>query len=233
MKEFIAHYDGDGEIIKFYVTANLPTYSKTPVTAPKENIDEEDEADLPEVYLSVDDVIYDTSLIPEPWLDISKEEHSNITQQPGKYIIQNDQVTLKLSGAALSQSLLATNIKEIKARRNLEISQAITYKDMQFDANEKSQFNIERSIRKWDSLTVLVNDRLGWILADNSAYDISLDELKALEDLITHRVELLYAYSGILEKQVTITQTAIDINAQNWDVLTREDEILAIIQGGA
>ncbi|APS52562.1 hypothetical protein AVI50_17090 (plasmid) [Piscirickettsia salmonis] len=55
--------------------------------------------------------------------------------------------------------MLATNIKEIKAQRNLAIGQPITYKTMQFDANEKSQFNIERSIRKWTSLTVLINDK--------------------------------------------------------------------------
>ncbi|APS45954.1 hypothetical protein AVI48_16105 (plasmid) [Piscirickettsia salmonis] len=76
MKEFIGHYDSDGEIIKFYVTANLPTYSKTTVQAPKENLDEEDEADLPKVYLSANDIQYDTSAIATPWLEISKEEHT-------------------------------------------------------------------------------------------------------------------------------------------------------------
>ncbi|ALB24725.1 type-1 restriction enzyme StySJI specificity protein (plasmid) [Piscirickettsia salmonis] len=96
------------------------------------------------------------------------------------------------------------------------MNQPITYKTMQFDTNEKSQFNIERSIRKWASLTVLINDKLGWILSDNSVYYVSLTELQELEDLITHRVELLYAYSGILEQQVTATQTIIDVNAQNW-----------------
>ncbi|ALA26600.1 hypothetical protein [Piscirickettsia salmonis] len=92
MKEFIGHYDSDGEIIKFYVTANLPTYSKTTVQAPKENLDEEDEADLPKVYLSANDIQYDTSAIATPWLEISKEEHHNITSQPGKYIIHKDRL---------------------------------------------------------------------------------------------------------------------------------------------
>ncbi|WP_246868275.1 DUF4376 domain-containing protein [Piscirickettsia salmonis] len=66
---------------------------------------------------------------------------------------------------------------------------AVTYKTMRFDTNEQSQFNIERSIRKWDS-NGIVNDRLGWILSNNSVYYVSLAELQELEDLITHRVEL-------------------------------------------
>ncbi|MGJ3501131.1 DUF4376 domain-containing protein [Piscirickettsia salmonis] len=212
---YYAHYNDDnGEIIGLYTSTAPPVYQYPVPGNPTE-------------------INIDTSQLPTPWVTISESQWLEIINSPGKYIIDNEQVALKLTGEALAQRLIDSNIKEIKARRNLEIGQPITYKTMQFDANEKSQFNIERSIRKWDSLTVLVNDRLGWILSDNSVYYVNLAELQELEDLITHRVELLYAYSGILEQQVTATQTIIDVNGQNWDVLARQDEILDILQGTA
>ncbi|RNC77700.1 hypothetical protein DA717_08810 [Piscirickettsiaceae bacterium NZ-RLO2] len=213
IEHYYAHYNDDnGEIIGLYTSAAPPVYQYPVPGNPTE-------------------INIDTSQLPTPWITITESQWLNIINSPGKYIINNDQVALKLTGEALAQRLIAGNIKEIKTRRNLEIGQPITYKTMQFDANEKSQFNIERSIRKWDSLTVLINDRLGWILSNNSVYYISLAELQELENLITHRVELLYAYSGILEQQVTATQAIIDVDAQNWDVLARQDEILAILQG--
>ncbi|APS59032.1 DUF4376 domain-containing protein [Piscirickettsia salmonis] len=212
---YYAHYNNtNGEIIGLYTSAAPPVYQYPVPGNPTE-------------------INIDTSQLPTPWITITESQWLNIINSPGKYIINNDQVALTLTGEALAQRLIASNIKEIKTRRNLEMSQPITYKTMQFDTNEQSQFNIERSIRKWDSLTVLVNDRLGWILSNNSVYYVSLAELQELEDLITHRVELLYAYSGILEQQVTATQAIIDVTTQNWDVLARQDEILAILQGAA
>ncbi|RNC76654.1 hypothetical protein DA717_14750 [Piscirickettsiaceae bacterium NZ-RLO2] len=212
---YYAHYNDDnGEIIGLYTSAAPPVYQYPVPGNPTE-------------------INIDTSQLPTPWITITENQWLEIINSPGKYIINNDQVALTLTGEALAQTLIASNIKEIKTRRNLEMNQPITYKTMQFDTNEQSQFNIERSIRKWDSLTVLVNDRLGWILSNNSVYYVSLTELQELENLITHRVELLYAYSGILEQQVTATQTTIDVNGQNWDVLARQDEILAILQGAA
>ncbi|ALA26756.1 DUF4376 domain-containing protein [Piscirickettsia salmonis] len=212
---YYAHYNDDnGEIIGLYTSAAPPVYQYPVPGNPTE-------------------INIDTSQLPTPWITITENQWLEIINSPGKYIINNDQVALTLTGEALAQTLIASNIKEIKTRRNLEMNQPITYKTMQFDTNEQSQFNIERSIRKWDSLTVLVNDRLGWILSNNSVYYVSLAELQELEDLITHRVELLYAYSGILEQQVTATQAIIDVTTQNWDVLARQDEILAILQGAA
>ncbi|MGJ3495009.1 DUF4376 domain-containing protein [Piscirickettsia salmonis] len=213
--DYYAHYNHtNGEIIGLYTSAAPPVYQYPVPGNPTE-------------------INIDTSQLPTPWITITESQWLNIINSPGKYIINNDQVALTLTGEALTQSLIASNIKEIKARRNLEMNQPINYKNMQFDTNEQSQFNIERSIRKWASLTVLINDKLGWILSNNSVYYVSLAELQELENLITHRVELLYAYSGILEQQVTATQTIIDVNAQNWDVLAHQDEILAILQGAA
>ncbi|ODN41040.1 DUF4376 domain-containing protein [Piscirickettsia litoralis] len=217
MKEYIASYEEvSGEITQFKVVKDLPVIADGDIPLIPDidyEVDGEEQPVLP-------NFIIDTSAIPKPWIEISSEEHDSIVNNPGKYIVRDGKVDNKLTPEQEKTALLELNVKTLKARRDTEKTAPITYNNQVFNGDFVTRDNLFFSIFEYDALAGKNPDgTINWTLYDNTTTPLTKDDLSALLQLIVNRAELLYGLVQALEAQIVATQTEIDPDSIDWDVL--------------